>query len=79
VIAEMKPNHEGSLSGKMVNAALEQTVVKTQTHIVADEMGKRHLKKVIQSNATVSIYEIMERYSLNLDELELKIMQKVKE
>jgi sialic acid synthase SpsE len=47
-------------------------VVKHQTHIVADEMSGA-AKKVIPGNATVSIYEIMERCSLNqADELELK-------
>jgi sialic acid synthase SpsE len=76
VIAEIGINHEGSLqvAKEMVNAAhrVGVEVVKHQTHIVADEMSGA-AKKVIPGNATVSIYEIMERCSLNeADELELK-------
>ena len=76
VIAEIGINHEGSLevAKQMVDAAKRAgaEVVKHQTHIVADEMNKE-AKKVIPGNATVSIYEIMERCSLNeKDELELK-------
>ena len=76
VIAEIGINHEGSLqtAKEMVVAAKRAgaEVVKHQTHIVADEMSGA-AKKVIPGNATVSIYEIMERCSLNeSDELELK-------
>lgn len=76
VIAEIGINHEGSLqtAKAMVDAAKRAgvEVVKHQTHIVADEMNKE-AKKVIPGNATVSIYEIMERCSLNEDdELALK-------
>jgi sialic acid synthase SpsE len=76
VIAEIGINHEGSLqiAKEMVDAAHKAgvEVVKHQTHIVADEMSGA-AKKVIPGNATVSIYEIMERCSLNeADELELK-------
>ena len=76
VIAEIGINHEGSLqvAKEMVDAAhrVGVEVVKHQTHIVADEMSGA-AKKVIPGNATVSIYEIMERCSLNeADELELK-------
>jgi N-acetylneuraminate synthase len=76
VIAEIGINHEGSLvvAKEMVDAAKRAgvEVVKHQTHIVADEMSAA-AKKVIPGNATVSIYEIMERCSLNeKDELELK-------
>jgi N-acetylneuraminate synthase len=47
-------------------------VVKHQTHIVSDEMCAA-AKKVIPGNSDISIYEIMERCSLNEnDELELK-------
>jgi N-acetylneuraminate synthase len=59
---------------EMVDAAHRAgvEVVKHQTHIVADEMSGA-AKKVIPGNANVSIYEIMERCSLNeADELELK-------
>ncbi|SHG11330.1 N-acetylneuraminate synthase [Flavobacterium micromati] len=76
VIAEIGINHEGSLAvaKEMVDAAKRAGVemVKHQTHIVADEMSGA-AKKVIPGNATVSIYEIMERCSLNEEEeLELK-------
>jgi N-acetylneuraminate synthase len=76
VIAEIGINHEGSLqiAKEMVDAAHRAgvEVVKHQTHIVEDEMSGA-AKKVIPGNANVSIYEIMERCSLNeADELELK-------
>ena len=76
VIAEIGINHEGSLqvAKEMVDAAQRAgaEVVKHQTHIVEDEMSGA-AKKVIPGNADVSIYEIMERCSLNeIDELELK-------
>lgn len=76
VIAEIGINHEGSLqtAKEMVDAAhsVGVEVVKHQTHIVADEMSGA-AKKVIPGNSTVSIYEIMDRCSLNeADELELK-------
>jgi N-acetylneuraminate synthase len=76
VIAEIGINHEGSLqvAKEMVDAAHRAgvEVVKHQTHIVEDEMSGA-AKKVIPGNADVSIYEIMERCSLNeADEFELK-------
>jgi N-acetylneuraminate synthase len=76
VIAEIGINHEGSLKTafEMVDAAKRAgaEVIKHQTHIVADEMSGA-AKKVIPGNATVSIYDIMERCSLNEeDELKLK-------
>lgn len=76
VIAEIGINHEGSLvvAKEMVDAAHTAgvEVIKHQTHIVEDEMSGA-AKKVIPGNADVSIYEIMERCSLNeADELELK-------
>jgi len=76
VIAEIGINHEGSLqvAKEMVDAAHRAgaEVVKHQTHIVSDEMSGA-AKKVIPGNATVSIYEIMDRCSLNeADELALK-------
>ncbi|MEC4004404.1 N-acetylneuraminate synthase family protein [Flavobacterium sp. SUN052] len=76
VIAEIGINHEGSIkvAKEMVDAAFRAgvEVVKHQTHIVEDEMSGA-AKKVIPGNATISIYEIMERCSLNEeDELELK-------
>ena len=76
VIAEIGINHDGSLqiAKQMVDAAKRAGVeiVKHQTHIVDDEMSGA-AKKIIPGNASVSIYEIMERCSLNeSDELELK-------
>jgi N-acetylneuraminate synthase len=76
VIAEIGINHEGSLqvAKEMVDAAHRAGVemVKHQTHIVEDEMSAA-AKKVIPGNATISIYEIMERCALNeTDELALK-------
>jgi N-acetylneuraminate synthase len=76
VIAEIGINHEGSLvvAKEMVDASHRAgvEVIKHQTHIVEDEMSGA-AKKVIPGNADVSIYEIMDRCSLNeADELELK-------
>ena len=76
VIAEIGINHEGSLeiAKQMVDAAHRAgvEVVKHQTHIVADEMSGA-AKQVIPGNADVSIYDIMERCSLDeADELTLK-------
>ena len=76
VMAEIGINHEGSLrvAKQMVDAVHRAgvEVVKHQTHIVEDEMSSV-AKQVIPGNANVSIYEIMERCSLNeADELDLK-------
>ncbi len=76
VIAEIGINHEGSLdvAKEMVDAAFRAGVeiVKHQTHIVEDEMS-RAAKKVMPGNADLSIYEIMERCSLNeQEEFQLK-------
>jgi len=76
VIAEIGINHEGSLKTalEMVDAAIEggAEVIKHQTHVVADEMSEE-AKSVIPGNADVSIYEIMDRCSLNEeDEIKLK-------
>lgn len=76
VIAEIGINHEGSLevAKEMVDAAFRAGVeiVKHQTHIVEDEMSVA-AKKVIPGNSDVSIYEIMERCSLNeQEEFQLK-------
>lgn len=76
VIAEIGINHEGSIETafEMVDAAWKAGAefVKHQTHIVEDEMSKE-AKKIIPGNASVSIYEIMERCALNeVDEVELK-------
>jgi sialic acid synthase SpsE len=76
VIAEIGINHEGSLKTafEIVDAAIEggAEIIKHQTHVVADEMSGE-AKNVIPGNADVSIYEIMERCSLNEeDEIKLK-------
>jgi len=76
VIVEIGINHEGSLETayKMVDAASKSgaEVIKHQTHVVEDEMS-HEAKKVIPGNASVSIYEIMERCALNEeDETKLK-------
>ena len=76
VIVEMGINHEGSLKTafEMVYAAWKAgaEMVKHQTHVVEDEMSKE-AKNVIPGNASVSIYEIMERCALNEeDEIKLK-------
>lgn len=76
VIVEIGINHEGSLETafQMVDAAWKSgaEVIKHQTHVVEDEMSKA-AKEVIPGNATVSIYEIMERCALNEeDEIKLK-------
>ncbi|WP_026803569.1 N-acetylneuraminate synthase family protein [Aliarcobacter lanthieri] len=76
VIVEIGINHEGSLKTafEMVDAAYRSgaEVIKHQTHVVEDEMSKA-AKKVIPGNASVSIYEIMERCALNEeDEIKLK-------
>lgn len=76
VIVEIGINHEGSLETafEMVDAAWKSgaEVIKHQTHVVEDEMSGE-AKKVIPGNASVSIYEIMERCALNEeDETKLK-------
>jgi sialic acid synthase SpsE len=76
VIAEIGINHEGSLDTafEMVDSAWKAgaEIVKHQTHIVEDEMSKE-AKNVIPGNASISIYEIMERCALNEeDEIKLK-------
>lgn len=76
VIVEIGINHEGSLkiAFEMVDAASRAgaEVIKHQTHVVEDEMSKE-AKKVIPGNASVSIYEIMEKCALNeQDEMKLK-------
>lgn len=81
VIVEIGINHEGNLQTafEMVDAAWRAgaEVIKHQTHVVEDEMSKE-AKKVIPGNATVSIYEIMERCALN-EEDEIKLKNYVEE
>ena len=76
VVAEIGINHEGSLAvaKEMVDAAARAgvEVVKHQTHIVEDEMSGA-ARQVVPGNATVSIYEIMQRCALSAaDEKELQ-------
>jgi len=77
VVAEIGINHEGSLAvaKEMVDAAARAgvEVVKHQTHIVEDEMSGA-AKRVVPGNATVSIYEIMQRCALS--EADEKVLQK---
>ena len=71
VVAEIGINHEGSLKTalEMVDAAKRAgvEVVKHQTHVVDDEMSGA-AKKVVPGNATVSIYDIMQRCALSEDD-----------
>jgi N-acetylneuraminate synthase len=76
IIAEIGINHEGSIQTafEMVDAAKRAGAecIKHQTHIVEDEMSGA-AKEVIPGNAEISIYEIMDRCSLNeQDEIALK-------
>jgi sialic acid synthase SpsE len=77
VVAEIGINHEGSLAvaKEMVDAAARAgvEVVKHQTHIVEDEMSGA-ARKVVPGNATVSIYEIMQRCALS--ETDERLLQK---
>ena len=81
VIPEIGINHEGSLkvAKEMVDAAYRAgaQLIKHQTHVVADEMSKA-AKKVIPGNASVSIYDIMERCALSEEE-EYDLMQYVQD
>jgi N-acetylneuraminate synthase len=71
VIVEIGINHEGSLDTaiEMVDAAIDMgaEIIKHQTHIVEDEMSDE-AKTVIPGNADVSIYEIMERCALSMED-----------
>ena len=71
VIAELGINHNGSLETafKLVDSAARAGVeiIKHQTHIVEDEMSNL-AKKIIPGNAYESIYDIMDKCSLSLEE-----------
>lgn len=71
VIPEIGINHEGSLetAKEMVFSAHRAgaKLIKHQTHICEDEMCNA-ARKVIPGNASVSIYEIMERCALTEEE-----------
>lgn len=71
VIAEIGINHEGDFDKavRMIDDAAEAgcECVKFQCHVIEDEMVDA-AKKVIPGNADVSIYEIMDRCKLSLEE-----------
>ena len=71
VIAEIGINHEGSLSvaKELVTAAIlaGAEVIKHQTHIPDEEMSEE-AKYAIPGNTDVSIYDVIKRCSLTLDE-----------
>lgn len=76
VIAEIGINHGGDLAvaKEMVRlaAAAGCEMIKHQTHILEDEMTDE-AKSIFPPNADVSIWEVMERCALSLDEeVELK-------
>jgi len=76
VIAEVGINHGGKLSvaKEMVRLAAQAgcEMIKHQTHILEDEMTEE-AKSIFPPNADVSIWEVMERCALSLDdEAELK-------
>jgi sialic acid synthase SpsE len=76
VIAEIGINHGGDLNvaKDMVRLAAGSgcEMIKHQTHIVSDEMTEE-AKQIFPPNADVSIWDVMERCALSLeDETELK-------
>ena len=76
VIAEIGINHGGDLAvaKEMVRLAAGAgcEMIKHQTHIIADEMTEE-AKSIFPPNADVSIWHVMERCALSLDdEAELK-------
>lgn len=74
VVAEIGINHNGSLTEaiKLVDAAKAAgaEIVKHQTHIPDAEMSSE-ARNVIPGNADISIYEIIEKCALTLDEEEV--------
>lgn len=76
VVPEIGINHNGSLeiAKLMVDSASRAgaKIIKHQTHVVDDEMCEA-AKQTIPGNAKISIYEIMKKCALSLnDELALK-------
>lgn len=71
VIAEIGINHEGDIekAKKMIKDAAEAGAecVKFQRHVVEDEMIPA-AKEVVPGNTDVSIWEVMERCALTLDD-----------
>ena len=80
IIAEIGINHNGKLTEaiKIADKAIKSgaDIIKHQTHVVSDEMALS-AKKVIPGNSKKSIYEIIEKCSLN-EEDEFKLMNFVK-
>ena len=80
IIAEIGINHNGSLdkaiylADKAIKAGAE--VIKHQTHIADEEMSLE-AKKIIPSNANISIYDLIKKCSLSEKE-EFKLMQYIK-
>jgi sialic acid synthase SpsE len=71
VIAEIGINHGGDLAvaKEMVRLAAGAgcEMIKHQTHIIEDEMTEE-AKSIFPPNADVSIWHVMERCALKLDE-----------
>ena len=80
IIAEIGINHNGNLQEaiKIADKAIKSgaDIIKHQTHVVSDEMALS-AKRVIPGNSTKSIYDIIEKCSLN-EEDEFKLMSYVK-
>lgn len=81
VIAEIGINHEGSLETalKMAQSAIDSgaEVIKHQTHIPDSEMSVE-AKSIIPGNTNVSIYEVISRCALSLQD-ETLLAQYVRE
>jgi len=71
IIAEIGINHGGDLqvAKTMAKAAVDAgaEIIKHQTHVLDDEMSP-HAKNVIPGNTNESIWDVMEKNSLNLEE-----------
>lgn len=71
VIPEIGINHGGSLqvAKEMAKAAHDAgaRLIKHQTHVIDDEMAGA-AKDILPGNADISIYEVMKRNSLNVEE-----------
>jgi N-acetylneuraminate synthase len=80
IIAEIGINHNGNLNEaiKIADRAIKSgaDIIKHQTHVVSDEMALS-AKKISPGNSNKSIYEIIEKCSLN-EEDEFKLMNFVK-
>ena len=81
IIAELGINHGGDLlvAEQMVKIAADRgcEVIKHQTHFLDDEMTP-DAKKIMPPNADVSIWDVMEKSSLTIDE-EIKLKRIVED